>query len=115
MQWQKFIWQKFINLRLLRFKNAKPTLKDGKLVRNVLTDGDGLRLIVEPDGARSWDSRYTSPVTGKERFMGLGQYTGLGTVNDVTLAKAREAADEARKQVKAKIDPQGPEGRSRAS
>jgi Arm DNA-binding domain len=80
-------------------KNAKPGEKDDRPTRNVLTDGGGLRLVVEPDGNRTWDFRYKSPITGKERYM------GLGSANVVTLALAREKAKEAREQVSAGIDP----------
>ena len=61
-------------LTALRVKNAKPGEKLG--------DGGGLRLDVDHNGRRSWVFRFTSPVTGKERFM------GLGSANDVTLVQA---------------------------
>jgi integrase len=61
-------------------------------------DGGGLWLRVQL-GGRAWLFRYRSPVTGRERLMGLGR-----TV-DVPLAKAREAAAEARQVVAAGRDP----------
>jgi hypothetical protein len=64
-------------LTALRVKNAKPGEKLG--------DGDGLRLDVDKNGNASWLFRFKSPVTGKERFM------GLGPLLDVGLADAREA------------------------
>ncbi len=81
-------------------REAKPAEgDDGKLYRNILGDGGGLRLVVEPDGHKTWDFRYKSPVTGKERYMGLGSNNG------VTLAQARAKAKAAREQVAAGIDP----------
>ncbi|MCB1489836.1 MAG: integrase arm-type DNA-binding domain-containing protein, partial [Bauldia sp.] len=64
-----------------------------------LTDGGGLRLDVDRNGNRSWIFRYTSPVTGKERFMGLGPFP------DVSLAKARDAAAKARELIRSGTDP----------
>jgi hypothetical protein len=69
-------------LTALRVKNAKPGEKLG--------DGDGLRLYVDKHGNASWLFRFKSPVTGKERFM------GLGPLRDVRLADARDARDVAR-------------------
>jgi integrase len=64
-----------------------------------LSDGNGLRLDVDRNGNRSWIFRFTSPVTGKERYM------GLGTADDVTLTKARDAAQEARALLRDSKDP----------
>jgi integrase len=64
-----------------------------------LGDGGGLRLDVDRNGNRSWIFRFTSPVTGKERYM------GLGTADDVALAKARDAAQQARTLVRNGKDP----------
>lgn len=57
----------------------------------------GLALQVTGTGARSWILRVM--VGGKRRDMGLGGYP------DVLLAGAKEAAREARKQIKSGIDP----------
>lgn len=78
-------------LTALQVKNAKPGDK--------LTDGGGLRLDVDKTGNKSWIFRFTSPVTGKER------YAGLGSASDVTLAQAREAAQDARALIRAGKDP----------
>jgi len=64
-----------------------------------LSDGGGLRLDVDRNGNASWIFRFTSPSTGRERFM------GLGPLRDVTLVEAREAAAEARKLVRNGVDP----------
>jgi len=63
-------------------------------------DGGGLWLRVQA-GGRAWLFRYKSPVTGRERLMGLGRTA------DVPLARAREAAAEARQVVGAGRDPLG--------
>jgi integrase len=79
------------NLTALAVKNAKPGDKLG--------DGDGLRLNVDKNGNASWLFRFKSPVTGKERFM------GLGPLREVGLADAREAAGAARALLRNNIDP----------
>jgi integrase len=78
-------------LTALQVKNAKPGDKLG--------DGGGLRLDVDKNGNRNWIFRFTSPVTGRERFMGLGPF------RDVTLAQARDAAAEARALIRERKDP----------
>lgn len=78
-------------LTALQVKNAKPGDK--------LSDGGGLRLDVDRSGNRAWVFRFTSPATGKERFM------GLGPAGDVTLQKARATAQEARGLVRQGVDP----------
>ncbi len=60
-------------------------------------DGSGLYLQVATKAARSWIYRYQ--LEGKRRDM------GLGPVETVTLAEARERADAARKLVRDRIDP----------
>ena len=80
--------------------NPVPRVTPGRLTdRAVRTagqglhgDGGGLWLAVKGAGRR-WTFRFTSPVTGKAREMGLGSYP------DITLAMARplypsDAADE---------------------
>jgi hypothetical protein len=79
------------NLTALAVKNAK--------LGDKLADGDGLRLDVDKNGNASWVFRFKSPVTGKERFM------GLGPMRDVGLAAAREAARAARSLVRNSVDP----------
>ncbi|WP_441252617.1 tyrosine-type recombinase/integrase [Tardiphaga sp. 71_E8_N1_1] len=79
------------NLTVLQAKNAKAGDKLG--------DGDGLRLDVDKNGNRSWVFRYTSPKTSKERYM------GFGSADEVSLAEARDARDEARKMIRNNIDP----------
>lgn len=74
-----------------RCRSAKPGDK--------LTDGGGLRLDVDGNGNKAWGFRFRSPVTGKDRLMGLGAYPA------VTLEGAREKAKEARETVGRGADP----------
>lgn len=71
-----------------------------------LSDGGGLRLDVDPRGGCAWILRFKSPVTGKERYMGLGS-ADRRTLADArkSLAAARLAAVEARKVLQAGTDP----------
>ena len=57
----------------------------------------GLMLVVQPGGSRSWMLRYQ--MGGRRRDMGLGPYP------EITLARAREKAMEARRLVKEGRDP----------
>ena len=60
-------------------------------------DGDGLHLIVSENGRRKWVLRFQ--INGARRDMGLGSYPA------VTLAEARIAAADARKQIAHDVDP----------
>jgi len=79
------------NLTAAEVKTAKPGDK--------LSDGGGLRLDVDKNGNAAWIFRFTSPATGRERFM------GLGPAHDVPLAKARDAAQKARELLRQHVDP----------
>jgi integrase len=63
------------------------------------SDGGGLYLQISPSGARSWVFRFM--LNGKRRDMGLGRAGD----RDVTLAKARQKAAEARAAVAEGADP----------
>jgi len=69
--------------------------------------GSGLYLAVNnptarnPKGSRNWLLRFTSPITGKRREMGLGSAGAQG----LSLAEARERALELRKLVRSGLDP----------
>ncbi|MDD5001252.1 MAG: integrase arm-type DNA-binding domain-containing protein [Thiomonas arsenitoxydans] len=73
-------------------RRAKPT---DKLQR--LRDGDGLYLLLRPDGKRWW--RFDYRCGGKDKTLSVGVYP------DVTLARARQRADEIRQQLLDGIDP----------
>jgi hypothetical protein len=68
-------------LTALQVKNAK--------AGNKLSDGGGLRLDVDRAGNAAWIFRFTSPVTRRERYM------GIGPARDVPLGDARDTAQEA--------------------
>ncbi len=61
------------------------------------TDGQGLLLLVKASGARSWVLRYQ--IKGRRRDMGLGAWP------QISLAKARELAMEARRAIAFGQDP----------
>jgi integrase len=65
----------------------------------------GLTLLVWSTGARSWVVRYQ--LDGRRRDMGLGPYP------EVSLARAREKAMDARRLVKEGIDPLAERGRAK--
>lgn len=64
-------------------------------------DGEGLYLQIAKGGSKSWLFRYT--LAGKAREMGLGSY-GEGK-DEVSLAKARILATEARTKLRGRNDP----------
>ncbi len=73
-------------------KNAKPKDKSYKI-----PDERGLSLEVSPKGGKWWRFRY--------RFEGKQKLLSLGTYPDVSLKRARERRDEARKLVANEVDP----------
>jgi len=62
--------------------------RDCERATKTLSDGRGLKLLVRPDGKR-WTVRVR--VNGRRREVGLGGFP------DVSLARAREKAGEARR------------------
>ncbi|MEM1404972.1 MAG: integrase arm-type DNA-binding domain-containing protein [Pseudomonadota bacterium] len=62
-----------------------------------LSDGKGLQLWIYPDGAKRW--RFSYRFGGKQRTLALGVY------NEISLAKARGALDEARVMLAKGVDP----------
>lgn len=62
-----------------------------------LTDERGLYLLLAPSGGKWWRVKYR--YTGKEKLLSLGTYP------EVSLAKAREDREGARRQLAAGIDP----------
>jgi integrase len=62
-----------------------------------LADERGLYLLLAPSGGRWWRFKYR--YAGKEKLLSLGTYP------DVSLAKAREARDEARRMLTQDTDP----------
>ncbi|ANW23718.1 hypothetical protein BA953_05505 [Vibrio coralliilyticus] len=64
-------------------KSAKPKEKE-----YILSDGDGLRLRVKPNGSKLWLLNYTHPIKRKRINLSLGKYP------DLSLANARKASQE---------------------
>ncbi|HCE2224768.1 TPA: tyrosine-type recombinase/integrase [Vibrio parahaemolyticus] len=87
------------NLNKLTAKQVQ-TLKADNNKQIRFSDGGGLYLCIRPSGSRYWEFRYTRPVSGKNTFMGIGPYP------DISLAKAREKAQEKRRLLLEGIDPQ---------
>ena len=71
---------------------VRAATRPGKLV-----DGDGLILIVQPSGSKSWICRVQKN--------GVRRDFGLGSASRVSLARAREKAREIRTWVKMGLDP----------
>ncbi|EFE21586.1 hypothetical protein EDWATA_03437 [Edwardsiella tarda ATCC 23685] len=76
----------------VKVRSAKPEAKAYKL-----TDGDGMALLVHPNGSKYWRLRYR--FCGKEKMLALGKYP------EVSLADARARRDEARKLLANGVDP----------
>ena len=87
-----------MKLTAFQIKNAKP----GRY-----SDGNGLYLLVSPNHAKSWVLRIQ--VDGRRRDY------GLGSLNHVSLAEARELAQERRKQAKEGLNPSVEAKRQKAS
>lgn len=66
----------------IQIKRAKPY---------TLNDGQGLSLLIKPDGLKGWRFRFR--LAGKARLMSFGSY------DLISLAEAREKREAARKQV----------------
>ena len=73
-------------------RNAKPKESPYKL-----TDGDGMFMLVHPNGSKYWRLKYR--ILGKEKLLALGKYP------EITLIKAREERGKARKLIASGIDP----------
>ena len=76
-----------------------------KTIRNLKTqqkpykksDSDGLQLLVTPQGSKLWRLAY--------RFAGKQKTFGLGAYPLVTLARARESREDARRLLAQRVDP----------
>lgn len=76
----------------VKVRSAKPAEKAYKL-----TDGEGMFLLIHPNGSKYWRLRYR--FGGKEKMLALGVYP------EITLSDARHKRDQARKLVAAGADP----------
>lgn len=75
----------------VKVRSAKPEAKAYKL-----TDGEGMVLLVHPNGSKYWRLRYR--FGGKEKMLALGKYP------EVSLADAKGRRDEARKLIANGVD-----------
>lgn len=73
-------------------RQIKPAARPYKVA-----DGSGLYLFVTPNGARLWRLKYR--YEGREKLLALGSY------DDVTLKRAREKRDDARRMLADGVDP----------
>ena len=79
-------------LKPITVLNTKPADKDIRL-----NDGNGLYLLIRPNGAKWWRLDYS--IEGKRKTLSLGVYPVTG------LADARRKAEEARNQISNGTDP----------
>ncbi|HDL7361905.1 tyrosine-type recombinase/integrase [Yersinia enterocolitica] len=76
----------------IKVRNTKPTEKSVKL-----TDGNGMHLLIQPNGSKYWRLQYR--FSGKQKMLALGVYP------EVSLSEARRRRDEARQLIANSIDP----------
>ncbi|MEA9395091.1 tyrosine-type recombinase/integrase [Lelliottia amnigena] len=76
----------------VKVRSAKPMDKPYKL-----TDGEGMHLMVHPNGSKYWRLQYR--FDGKQKMLALGVYP------EISLSEARQRRDEAKRQVANSIDP----------
>lgn len=76
----------------VKVRSAKPTEKPYKL-----TDGEGMHLMVHPNGSKYWRLQYR--FDGKQKMLALGIYP------EISLSEARQRRDDAKRQVANAIDP----------
>ncbi|MEE3651372.1 MULTISPECIES: tyrosine-type recombinase/integrase [unclassified Brenneria] len=76
----------------IKVRSAKPQEKEYTLV-----DGDGMFLLIHPNGSKYWRFRF--------RFGGNQHLMAFGVYPETSLADARQKRDESRKLVAAGIDP----------
>ena len=70
----------------VKVRSAKPMDKPYKL-----TDGEGMHLLVHPNGSKYWRLQYR--FDGKQKMLALGVYP------EISLSEARQRRDEAKRQV----------------
>lgn len=76
----------------IKVRTTKPSDKPFKL-----TDGQGMHLLINPNGSKYWRLQY--------RFGGKQKVLALGVYPMVSLGEARRKRDEAKKLVSDGIDP----------
>lgn len=73
--------------------------RDGMKAQNKHSDGGGMYLLVKPNNSRHWHMDYTRPISKKRNTLAFGVYP------TVTIDKARDRRDEARRLLDSGIDP----------
>ncbi len=81
-----------MHLSSFSVEKAKPSAKPYKLA-----DGNGLHILINPNGSKLWRFRYRH--NGRQKMIGFGSFP------EVSLANAREKRDAARKIVAAGEEP----------
>lgn len=76
----------------VKVRSAKPGEKAFKL-----TDGEGMQLMVHPNGSKYWRLQY--------RFDGKQKTLALGVYPEISLSEARQRRDEAKRKIANGIDP----------
>ncbi len=94
MIWSVTMANKTQPLTATQVQQAKPKLKEYNL-----SDGYGLALRIKPIGSKFWIFNYQRPITKKRANLTLGKFP------DLSLAKARTKAIEARELLADGIDP----------
>ncbi|MBI5656744.1 MAG: integrase arm-type DNA-binding domain-containing protein [Geobacter sp.] len=84
--------KRIVPLSELQVRNVKPASKDVKIF-----DGGGLYLLVTTSGGKLWHFKYR--FEGKEKKLTFGPYP------EISLSRAREKREDARRQVAEGIDP----------
>jgi hypothetical protein len=86
----------------IKVRTTKPSDKPFKL-----TDGQGMHLLINPNGSKYWRLQY--------RFDGKQKVLALGVYPMVSLGEARRKRDEAKKLVSDGIDPSEKKKQTRSS
>lgn len=81
-----------MELTEIKIRNTKPTEKPIKL-----TDGNGMHLLIQPNGSKYWRLQYR--FSGKQKMLALGVYP------EMSLSEARRRKDEAKQLIANSIDP----------
>ena len=81
----------------MQLTDTKCRTAKGQIKPRKLSDGGGLHLLINPDGAKYWRLAYRWH--GKQRTLAVGVYPAVG------LMEARAARDEAKRNLAADIDP----------
>jgi integrase len=82
-----------------KIKSAKPKVENGINKGYTLADGNGLQLLVKPNGKKLWEFLYKSPTHPKRRKTSFGNYP------QTSLKNARELRDKYKSLIIQGIDP----------